>query len=462
MSTTASKRRWPVVPLVGCAVAAVCLIAIVAGLAAFFLIRGRGQSAAEPTIEYILDASPRMETPSNGDTRIRVARGVLAEIVRTADSRLTAGLRVFGTGALPQGCQDTDLVVPFATANQGKIEGRLGGIKSGPESDSPVAQAMVAAIKDMASTDGPHSIVVVTGGADSCNPEAGELIRREADRAGIELKVFVVGFGIPEDEIDAVKALVELIPGATYLEAPDTSALRSALRQVQTDVNQEAAEALEEAEAGPTSSVRATACDHPYLPLRTGASWSYAGSDGDLAWSVTSASGSADEASATMDFAAPSVTMTVHWTCGSAGIVSYDLVSLSALDLGNVATMDIVDTSGTWLPPAENLAPGSSWSNEYTMVVSVPDAGDLGDMSTRVSESWTVAGVETVSVPAGTFEALRIDGTATMTMSTPMGDMPAIALSMSYWFAKDVGIVRSTHSSEGFSSQSELTSYSVP
>lgn len=462
MSATVSKSRTPLILLAGCGVAAVCLVAVVAAVAAFFIVRGRGGKAAEPTIEYILDASPRMESASDGDTRIGTARGIMAEIVRTADPRLTAGLRVFGTGAQPQGCQDTDLVVPFATANQGRIEGRLGGVEADPDSDSPLAQAMIAAIRDMASTDGPHSMVVVTGGADSCNPEAAELIRQEAERAGIDLKVFVVGFGVPEDEIEAVKALVALIPGATYVNAPEAASLRDALIQAQREVDQMATNALETVDTGPSERAAASACDHPYLPLRTGASWSYAGSDGQLSWSVTSAGGSADAASATMDFTAPSVTMTVHWTCSSAGIVSYDFVSLKTLDLGNVATMDIVDTSGTWLPPAKNLTPGSSWSNEYTMVISVPEAGELGKMSTRVSEAWTVAGLETVSVPAGTFEALRIDGTATMTMSTPMGDMPSTTMSMSYWFAKEVGIVRFTNSGEGFSSQSELTSYSVP
>jgi hypothetical protein len=383
----------------------------------------------------------------------------MAEIVRTADPRLTAGLRVFGTGAQQQGCQDTDLVVPFATANQERIEGRLGGLEADPDSDSPLTQAMVAAIRDMASTDGPHSMLVVTGGADNCDPEAAELIRQEADRAGIELRVFVVGFEVPLDEIEAVKALVELIPGATYVDAPEAASLREALFRIQAEVDQMVTEAVE---AGPSERTAATACDHPYMPLRAGASWSYAGNEGSQTWSITSAGGSANTATATMDIAAPSVNLTIHWTCDPSGINSYDFGNLSVLDFGEVTKMDVVDSSGTWLPSAENLTPGSSWSNEYTTVISVSIEGISVDMTTTTSESWTVTGMETVVVPAGSFDALRINGTSITTISGMMVAMPAFSSSESYWFAEGVGIVRYTTQSQDYSGSSELTAYSVP
>lgn len=461
MSEATPKRRWPVILLVGCALVVLCLCIVAAAGAAYSYFRGQKGSAAEPTIEYILDASPRMESQSSGgDTRIGVARGVLAEIVRTADPRLTAGLRVFGTGALPQGCQDTDLVVPLAAANQGAIEGKLGGIESAPESNSPVAQTMVAAIRDMASTDGPHSIVMVTGGADTCNPEAGELVRQEAGRAGIELRVFVVGFEVPEDEIEAVKAFVELIPGATYADAPQAAALRSVLAEIQTEVDRMAVEAFEPETGGRAG---ANACDHPYLPLRPGASWSFDSSEGGLTWSVTSAGGSAESASATMAFSIPEATFTVNWICTSAGITSYDFGNVTSSAFGGVLTMDVVSSSGSWLPPAESLVPGYSWSNDYTTVVSSSFEGVSMDITTTTSEAWTVAGMETISVPAGTFDALRIDGTSTTESSGFMGvSLPPSTTSQTFWLVEGVGIVRYTTSSEGYSGHGDLTSYSVP
>jgi len=461
MATTPPQRRLPVIVLVGCGLVAACLCLTGVAAGAYFYLRGRQATSAEPTIEYVLDASPRMESPSSGgEPRIVVARGVLGEIVRTADPRLTAGLRVFGTGALPQGCEDTDLVVPLAASNQGEIEGTLGNVEASPESDSAVAQAMVGAIRDMASTDGPHSIVVVTGGADLCNPEAGELIRQEAERAGIELRLFVIGFEVPPDEVEAVKAFVELIPGATYTDAPQAAALRTALVEIQTEVNRMAVEAFE---PEPGRRTGANACDHPYLPLRSGASWSYDSSEGGMTWNVTSAGGSAASASATMAFSMPEATFTINWTCSSAGITSYDFGNISSSAFGEIVTLDVVNSSGSWLPPAESLVPGYSWSNDYTMVVSSSFGGESVELTTTTSESWSVGGMETVSVPAGTFDALRIDGTSTMEMSGFMGiSVPATTTRQTFWFAEGVGIVRYTSSSEGYSGHGDLTGYSMP
>jgi hypothetical protein len=453
-----------VIILIGCGVVAACLCLAGAAAGAYSYFRGRGGASAQPTIEYVLDASPRMESPSSGgEPRIVVARGVLGEIVRTADPRLTAGLRVFGTGALPQGCEDTDLVVPLAASNQGAIEGSLGNVEAAPESDSALAQAMVGAIRDMASTDGPHSIVVVTGGADLCNPEAGELIRQEADRAGIELRMFVVGFEVPPDEVDAVKAFVELIPGATYTDAPQTAALRTALAGIQTEVDLMAEEAFEpRPEPGGYSS--AHACDHPYFPLRTGATWTYAGTEGTLTWIVTSAGGSAASASATMDFSFPEGTTTVHWGCGPEGITSYDFGSFSGAGFDGAISFEVVDSAGAWLPAPELMVPGYSWSNAYTMNVASAFEGVSFSMSAATSESWTVSSSETVSLGGETFDAIRIDGTSTTT-TTAAGvpvPIPTMTSSQTFWMVEGVGIVRYSSSGEGYTSSGELTSYSIP
>lgn len=460
VTPTPPKGRGRLVAVVGCAIVGACLC-VAAAVAAFYFFRGRLGRGAQPTIEYILDASPRMDSSSGADTRIGVARGVLAEMVRTADPRLTAGLRVFGTGAVSGLCQDTDLVVPLAVSNQVRIEKGLGGVASGPKSDSPLAQAMISAIRDVAATRGPHSIIVVTGGADSCNPESGELIRREAERAGVELKVFVVGFDLTPEDAEAVRAMVAMIPGATYQDAPEPTALRRALTEIQTELNLQAAD---DSTGSPTPELADTACDHPYLPLRAGSSWTYATSEGTMTWGVASATGSVDSAAATMDIAMPGGSMTVHWACGSEGVVSYDFGTLSIAGMGDVATVEVVDSSGTFLPAADLLVPGYSWPNAYTTVMNISQEGFSADLTMTVSETWTAVGMETITVPAGTFEALRVDGTENLSMAGFMGSEPVnVTVSATYWYAKGVGVVRyASSASAGSNSGGELTSYTVP
>jgi hypothetical protein len=436
-------------------------LCVAAAVAAFFFIRGRLGQGAQPTIEYILDASPRMSSSSSGgDTRIGIARGVLGEIIRTADPRLTAGLRVFGAGAEAEGCQDTSLVVPLAVSNQVQIAEGLGGIAPAPESDSPLAEAMIAAIQDLAETKGPHSIIVVTGGADSCNPESGELIRQEAERAGVELKLFVVGLDVPPEEAEAIRAMVAMLPGATYKDAPDATGLRSALITIQAEVNRQAEEDSPEP---PPAVGSETACDHPYFPLRSGSSWTYSTSEGTSTWSVGSAGGTANSAEATMAISIPEVAMTTHWNCTSEGIISYDFGNISVAGMGEIVSTDVTESSGVFLPAASLLAPGYSWSDNYSVVMTITAEGFSVDMTMSAAETWTAAGMETVSVPAGTFEAMRVEGTENISMSGFMG-MEGVdtVVDATFWFAEGVGIVRYTSSSSGYTSVGELTSYSIP
>jgi hypothetical protein len=302
--------------------------------------------------------------------------------------------------------------------------------------------------------------VVVTGGADLCNPEAGELIRQEAERAGIELRLFVVGFEVPPDEVEAVKAFVELIPGATYTDAPQAAALRTALTGIQTEVDRMAEEAFEpRPEPGGYSS--AHACDHPYFPLRTGATWTYATSDGTMTWNVTSAGGSAASASATMDFSFQDFTSTVHWGCGPEGVTSYDFGSFSGTGFDDAFSLEVVDSSGAWFPDPDLMVPGYSWSNNYTMNMTTAFEGASFSVSSATSQSWTVTGRETVSFGGEERDALRIDGTLTTT--TTAADfpvpIPTMTTSETFWLVEGVGIVRFSTSTEGYSSSAELTGY---
>jgi hypothetical protein len=163
-----------------------------------------------------------------------------------------------------------------------------------------------------------------------------------------------------------------------------------------------------------------------------------------------------------MDIAMSSGALTVHWTCGSEGIVSYDFGSISSPALGQIATMNIVDASGTFLPPADRLTPGASWPTNFTLVMSASAQGFTMEISSKTSETWTVAGTETISVPAGTFEALRVDGTSTTSTSGMMVAVPTSTMNSSYWYAKGVGIVRYTYASDQAKGGADLTAYSVP
>ena len=439
--------------LIGCgaALAFACLAAGVVG--AFNFFRDRVGSADEPAVAYILDTSPRMSLSGEEGTRLSIAQAILAEIVRPADPTYTTGLRVFGSGALPQPCEDTDLVVPFSAANQSTIADRLLGLQVGAAAESALAEAMLAAIRDLDSARGPHYIVVVTGGADSCNPQAGELIASEADRAGISLETYVVGFQVTEQDAAALKTMSEAASGATYYDAPNAAALRNVLGSIQRRIEQPAAAAGDyEAQ---------TACDHPYFPLRQGATWSFSSEGYSYSWTVSAVSGDLNNATATFVMAFEGGSTSFEWTCSSDGVYSYDVGTFTADALGTIGNYSVTSQSGARFPPADELEAGSSWTSEYTTTFETSVEGFSTTFTTQIQESHSAGALQSLATGLGTFDAIPISTTTTSTSTTDFGSFSSASSSVC-WFARGVGMLSCDSDSEGFSSHVELVSYSVP
>jgi hypothetical protein len=517
------RRLW--LGIGGCVILAICLgLAGAAAGAVWFSQRNQAR-AAEPAVEYILDASPRMSLPAEGaDTsRLAVAQGVLAEIVRPADPEVTAGLRVFGSGALPEACQDTDLLVPLGPARQGEISDRLLALQSGAAADAAMAEAMIAAIRDLAEPRGPHTLVVVTGGADSCNPEAGEVIAREAERAGIELQLFVVGYQVADADAEAIKGTVEESAG-TYLAALTEEDLRAILEAIQAYVDDgttalldqvvalatpeilatvvagggftpiapvptlpgeatagpgEATPVPGEATPGPDATVAVgptaeptsdglagydsqTACDHPYFPLRQGATWTYSSEFGGYTWTVTEVTGDLENATATLQMAVTDATITYHWNCSAEGVVSYDFGNIAISSAEGDMSMNIISTEGAWLLPPDQMEEGATWTHSYEIEMSMPAEGGGGTITSQSTQNFTAGGLETSETEAGSFETLRVDSTAVNTVSFPGFPGTTSTSTSTFWLARGVGIIRSESVSEGSSSSSVLVSYSIP
>jgi hypothetical protein len=447
------KRSWIWWAVGGCALLAVLACGVAAAAGGFFYLQRNRTDADQPTVEYILDSSPRMALANEGGSRIEVARGVMAEIVRPANPDLTSGLRVFGNGALPQPCQDTELIVPFAQSNQDQIADELGGVSVGANSDSALSEAMIAAIKDLAATGGPHSLVVVTGGPDACNPQAGELIAQEADRAGIDLKTYVVGFQVSADDAEALKTQVGAIPGSSYQAAEDETSLRAALAAIQAQVDATAGSSQSQGAS------TATACDHPYFPLRPGATWTYSGPV-EFTWHVDSVSGNQQSATATvtMDFSDGS--FTTEWQCSPNGILYSEMSGLMSAGLPGSIDLSMVSTSGVTLPSASILTSGGSWNSSYTMGVGIDVPGLSGSYGMQSSESHQAGTPQTLTTGLGTFDVVPVTSSGTLSMSG-LADFDT-EFTSTIWYAKGVGVVRIESSSGGESALLDLQSYNVP
>lgn len=249
-----SRRRLLSIGL-GLALLFLCFASLLAlTVAGYFYFWTRQAVGEGPAVHYVLDVSGRMDQPAAGSSasRLAVAGNVMAEVLRPSAAAV-AGLRVFGSGAVASACEDTDLRVPPTAAGRAQIAAELEMLQAGQTADAALAEAMIAAIRDLALIQGAKSLVVVTGGRDSCQVEAGRLLAQEAQRADIELQTFVIGFRVAPGEAEAIKEIAAATGDGLYLEAADEHSLREILEAVQRYAENPTPEALSAVSAWQTT-----------------------------------------------------------------------------------------------------------------------------------------------------------------------------------------------------------------
>ena len=181
-------------------------------------------------------------------------------------------------------------------------------------------------------------------------------------------------------------------------------------------------------------------CANPYFPNAAGDQWEYTGTNSLIgAYTRTDTTISSNEASFTQQSNLDAVTYSVPYDCSSTGLTSQNPVQQYAGALLNSpdAPVDVKlsSNSGTTLPV--NIAPGDTWQQ----------SADFEATSTQVNVNgrfvfeYTAAGVESVTVPAGTFNAMRVDGTIRIQVTSL--HVPAGTYSIMTWWAPGVGIVKS-------------------
>lgn len=207
-----------------------------------------------------------------------------------------------------------------------------------------------------------------------------------------------------------------------------------------------------------------TACDHPYFPMRPGATWTYDTPNGQNVWTVTSVTGDAQSANAVMTFTALDVQVTYNWACtAEGGLVSYDFGSFNVAELGTVVSLQVHNATGVWLPPASLLTVGYGWTNAYetTFTINSTDLGE-GSAQSATAESVTVTGAEPVNFGGQTFDGVQLSRTGTQSYQISIGGFSgpghSVPINSTMVLARGVGIVSIVDDS----TTTQLVSYSLP
>jgi TonB family protein len=159
-------------------------------------------------VELVLDSSAVMNEPFDDGTKWDLAMRAVQETlsVQVADSDNLA-FRVFGGSCLGE---STELVLDFRQDNKEKILSALQDLER--EGEPALASAIVEAsgdFNDPERFEGVNkTIIVITGGGDTCHPDAMEYIaNRLRDKEDIKTSWRYIGIGLAPAEAEQVSAL---------------------------------------------------------------------------------------------------------------------------------------------------------------------------------------------------------------------------------------------------------------
>jgi hypothetical protein len=147
-------------------------------------------------------------------------------------------------------------------------------------------------------------------------------------------------------------------------------------------------------------------------------------------------------------------TAVLEGECTEEGIIIMDR-GMEGSFFSESGSSSTTSTSRTGLTLPNDLKVGSAWTQTIDIIA---DGGEDGEtLSANIVTNYNVVGVETVTVSAGTFEALKIEQSGSMTM---MGQ--EILTQGTLWYAEGVGNVKSETGLLGEPFLIQLVSYNFP
>lgn len=212
-------------------------------------------------------------------------------------------------------------------------------------------------------------------------------------------------------------------------------------------------------------------CANAYYPVREGATWTYQSSGGPLGgYGFTDTITAVREDGFTLTSQFDDLTRTQEWACRTEGLVALQLGGTSAATLNSQdmqLTLDVGNVSGVTFP--SEIAPGDQWEHALEFTGTMNVGGQEIEANGSARSTFNAIGNESVTVPAGTFDAIKIRVDSTININGVFQGV-AVPVTISspydYWFVQGVGWVKASGTGdvggESFSETIELQSYNIP
>lgn len=180
---------------------------------------------AEGRSIIVLDASGSMWGQIDGRAKLEIAREALGSVLSGMDPATEIGLMAYGHRSKGD-CADIELVVPPGPGTAAAITDAANAMKF--LGKTPLSDAVKLAAGELKFTEEAATVILITDGIETCNADPCAL-GTELEAAGVNFTAHVVGFGLTEEEGQAVACLAENT-GGKYIQAADAGSLVEALK----------------------------------------------------------------------------------------------------------------------------------------------------------------------------------------------------------------------------------------
>lgn len=181
------------------------------------------QSTDSPIL-FIYDASGSMWGKIGSDYKKDIASEVLSQTIDQLEDEQKIGLIAYGH-RVKSDCRDVEEMIDINNRDKSVLKSTIKTIN--PLGKTPLAYSAEIAIEKIRQTSSSTTIILITDGIESCNGNLCKVIQL-AKKEGIEFKLHIVGFGIKEGDIEALKCATKEGDG-NYYDAKDANQLSKSL-----------------------------------------------------------------------------------------------------------------------------------------------------------------------------------------------------------------------------------------
>ncbi len=212
-------------------------------------------------------------------------------------------------------------------------------------------------------------------------------------------------------------------------------------------------------------------CSNPLYPVKTGATWTYS-STGGLSgnFSFTDTITEVREDGFTLESQFNGATVTQEWDCTPEGLASLTFGSGAA---GGISTsgvqMDLTTTNVQGVIVPKTVSVDDQWPYSLDFAGNMEYSGNSVDTEGTARFTFNALGEESVTVPAGTFDAMKIHVDLELNMDVTYSGFKApvvFTIPSDIWYVPDVGWVKASSSGDlfglAYNENIELQYYSIP